>query len=47
MMENMIDFSVAMLEAVAAFFASEPIIYIFGLVCLVVVIRLFKNIITF
>lgn len=47
MMENMIAFSVAMLDAVATFLGSEPIIYIFGLVCLVVVFKVFKDIITF
>lgn len=47
MMETMIEFSVAMLEAVESFLGSEPIIYIFGLICLVIIIRAFKNIIIF
>lgn len=32
MMESMIAFSVAMLEAVATFLGSEPIIYLFGMI---------------
>ena len=47
MMENMIDFSIAMLESVAAFLGSEPIIYIFGLVCFVIIVKAFKDILTF
>lgn len=47
MMENMIEFSVAMLEAVATFLGSEPIIYIFSLICLVVIGRAYKDITTF
>lgn len=45
-MTSMVNYSVAMLEAVAEFLASEPIIYLFGLVllCFVVkVIRLLQN----
>lgn len=44
-MEAMISFSVGILEAVATFLGSEPIIYLFGLVCLVVIVRIFKIII--
>lgn len=44
-MENMTEFFVAMLEAVASFLGSEPVIYIFGLVCLVIVVKVFKDII--
>lgn len=32
-MTAMVDFSVAMLNALAAFLGSEPIIYLFGMVC--------------
>lgn len=31
-MNEMIDFSVSMLEAVAAFLAAEPIVYLFGMI---------------
>ena len=39
MMSDMMSFSVGLLEAVATFLGSEPIIYIFGLVCLVIVVK--------
>ena len=45
MMENMTVFFVDMLQAVATFLGSEPIIYIFGLVCLVIVVKVVKDII--
>lgn len=45
-MENMTTFFVEMLNAVAAFLGSDPIIYIFGLVCLVLVVKVVKDIIT-
>lgn len=45
-MENMTAFFVEMLEAIASFLGSEPIIYIFGLVCLVIVVKVFKDIIS-
>lgn len=45
-MENMTIFFADMLSAIASFLGSEPIIYIFGLVCLVLVVKVFKNIIT-
>lgn len=44
-MEAMIAYSTGMLEAVALFLGSEPIIYLFGLICLVFVIKAVKNII--
>lgn len=44
-MEDMILFSTGMLDAVATFLASEPIIYLFGLVCLCFVVKAFKDII--
>lgn len=31
-MNSMIDFSVAMLQAMAAFLGSEPVIYLFGMI---------------
>lgn len=44
-MENMTAFFVEMLGAVSTFLGSEPIIYIFGLLCLVIVIKVLKDII--
>lgn len=44
-MGNMSAFFVEMLNAISTFLGSEPIIYLFGLVCLVVVIKIFKIII--
>ena len=46
MMEAMIKYSAAMLDAVAAFLVSEPIIYLFGLFCLALVVKVVKDIIT-
>lgn len=45
-MESMTTFFIEMLGAVSTFLGSEPIIYIFGLVCLVVVVKVFKDIIS-
>ena len=45
-MAAMIVFSVGMLEAIAAFLGSEPIIYLFGLICLAVLVKVVKDIIT-
>ena len=47
MMDSMLTFSVGMLNAVADFLGSEPIIYVFGLVCLLILIKGFKNITSF
>lgn len=44
-MEAMMAYSTGMLEAIATFLGSEPIIYLFGLVCLVVVVKAVKDII--
>ena len=46
MMENMTVFFFFFFQAVATFLGSEPIIYIFGLVCLVIVVKVVKDIIT-
>ena len=43
-MENMTEFFVEMLHAVATFLGTEPIIYLFGLVCLVLVVKVVKDI---
>ena len=45
-MDAMIAYSIGMLEAVSRFLASEPIIYLFGLVCLTLVVKVVKDIIT-
>ena len=44
-MEAMIAYSTGMLEAIAMFLGSEPIIYLFGLVCLAFIVRVVKDII--
>lgn len=45
-MEAMIAYSAGMLDAIATFLASEPIIYLFGLVCLILVVKVVKDIIS-
>lgn len=45
-MENMSEFFVAMLNAIADFLGSEPVIYVFGLVCLCIIVEIIKNIIS-
>ena len=45
-MEAMIAYSAGMLDAIAMFLGSEPIIYLFGLVCLAVLVKVVKDIIT-
>ena len=44
-MEAMRTYSTGMLEAVAIFLGSEPIIYLFGLVCLAFIVKVVKDII--
>ena len=44
-MEAMIIYSAGMLDAIATFLGSEHIIYLFGLVCLTVVVKVVKDII--
>ena len=45
-MDAMLAYSVGMLDAVSAFLSSELIIYLFGLVCLTLVVKVVKDIIT-
>lgn len=45
-MGAMIEYSAAMLDAIAAFLSAEPIIYLFGLICLTVLVKVVKDIIT-
>lgn len=44
-MDAMISYSTAMLDAIATFLSSEPIIYLFGLVCLSLLVKVVKDII--
>ena len=44
-MENMTAFFTQMLQAVASFLGSEPLIYIFGLVFLAALVRIVKDMI--
>ncbi len=41
-MANMTDFIAVMLQLVADFFAAEPIIYLFGILCLIMIIKVFR-----
>lgn len=45
-MENMTAFFTAMLQAVAQFLGTKPIIYIFGLFCLAFVVKIVKDMIS-
>jgi len=40
-MRDMIDFSLAMMEGLADFLGSEPIFYLFGLVCFCFIVKIF------
>lgn len=44
-MSDMIAYSVGMLEAISRFLGSEPIIYLFALICLAVIVKAVKDII--
>lgn len=41
-MSVMVDFSVALLGAIADFLGSEPIIYLFTIVCLIGIVKVFR-----
>lgn len=43
MMDTMVQFSLAILEGVGSFLASEPVIYLFALVCLCAIIKVIKS----
>lgn len=45
MMENMTAFFQEMLLAVAAFLGTEPVIYLFGLLCLSALVKIVKDMI--
>jgi len=42
-MNQMIDFSLAMLDGLAGFLAAEPIFYLFGLVCFCFIVKIFMQ----
>lgn len=42
-MELMISFSVALLGAVADFLAAEPMIYLFSIICLIGITKMFRQ----
>lgn len=42
-MDNMTNFIAVMLHLLADFLAAEPIIYLFGLLCLTVLIKVFRQ----
>lgn len=44
-MENMIEFCTQLLNAIVVFLGSEPIIYLFGLLCFGVLIKAFRDLI--
>lgn len=41
-MDLMIEFSVALLGAVADFLATEPIFYLFTIFCLLAIVKVFR-----
>lgn len=42
-MANMTDFIAVMLHLVADFLAAEPIVYLFGILCLFMLIKVFRQ----
>lgn len=42
-MDNMTDFIAVMLQLVADFLAADPIIYLFGILCLFMLIKVFRQ----
>lgn len=41
-MELMISFTVSLLGAVADFLAAEPVIYLFAIICLLGIVKVFR-----
>jgi len=41
-MELMINYSVALLNAISSFLATEPIFYLFCIVCLLGIVKVFR-----
>lgn len=46
MMDTMTSFFSYMLQSLASFLGTEPIIYLFGLICLTFVVKVVKDIIS-
>ena len=46
MMQQMIDYTTAVLEAIGAWLGTEPILYIFGLICAAFVFNMIKSLMT-
>lgn len=42
-MNEMIEFSLAMMNGVADFLAAEPIFYLFGMVCFCFIVKIFMQ----
>lgn len=42
MMDSMVLYSTTMLQAVANFLASEPIVYLFAIVCMACIIKVLR-----
>lgn len=42
MMEPMVQYSTAMLQAVADFLAAEPIVYLFAIACMACIVKVFR-----
>ena len=42
MMDSMVLYSTAMLRAVAEFLATEPVVYLFAIVCVACIIKVFR-----
>ena len=42
MMDSMVQYSTAMLRAVADFLATEPVIYLFAIACMACIIKVFR-----
>lgn len=41
-MEVMVSYTTALLDAVADFLAAEPIIYLFAIICLLGILKMFR-----
>lgn len=42
MMDSMVQYSTTMLQAVADFLATEPVIYLFAIMCMAYIIKVFR-----
>lgn len=41
-MDVMVSYTTALLNAVADFLASEPMIYLFSIICLMMIVKVFR-----